>query len=333
MDDWRDTSMKVAIEAIEYYLPQTVETCKDLEKENPTWPAEKLEAKTGIKKRHIADSSETAVDMAILAAKRLFSSGVPTEDIDLLILVTQSPDYVLPTSACILQDRLGLKTSCMAFDVNLGCSGFIYNLAIAGSLIQSGIAGKALIICSETYTKYIDKSDRTCRPIFSDGASAVLLGPCKNQSIGPFDLGTDGAGFSNLIVPSSGMRHNTHGKPDRRLFMDGAKLFMFTMGMVPRCINALLSKAEMKLQDIDMFIFHQASKVVIDNIIRRMALPEKKVFVNYDRIGNTVSASIPIALKDAASEGRLRRGDRLMLIGFGVGYSWGSCLIRWEVDA
>jgi len=322
--------MKVLIEAIEYYLPPKIEDAGALKKDNPDWQIERIEERTGITKRHISGFNQTAVDMGMLAAEKLFLSGNRRDEIDLLILVTQSPDYKLPTSACLLQNLLKLNTACMAFDINLGCSGFIYALAVAASLIETGAAHKALVICSDTYTKYIDKADRTCRPIFSDGASAVLLKPCNHHCLGPFDMGTDGAGFLNLIVPSSGARTKKLDKPKGKLFMDGPELFMFTMDIVPKTINALLNKAGKTIEDIDLFVFHQASKVVIDNIIRRMEIPRRKTFINYHKIGNTVSASIPIVLKDAEKKGRLKPNDKIMLVGFGVGYSWGSCIVQWR---
>lgn len=322
--------MKVEIKAIEYYLPSQTEDGRALVRDNPDWRIEEIQQKTGIALRHVADARETATDMAALAAQKLFSSGVKKEEIDFLIFITQSPDYALPTSACILQDILGLKKSCMAFDVNLGCSGFIYGLAIGGALSEAGLGRKGLLICSETYTKYIDKSDRTCRPLFSDGAAATLLGQASSDSLGPFDMGTDGSGFLDLIVRSSGARRFDDAQ-EPRLFMDGAKVFMFTMDMVPQSVTALLEKSQKTVDNIDLFIFHQASKMVVDNIVDKLGIPPQKVFGNGHRVGNTVSASIPIALKDAAAEKRLRKGDEVMLVGFGVGYSWGSCLVRWGV--
>ena len=322
--------MNVTIKSIEYYLPSKTEDGNTLKKENPDWRLEDIEEKTGVNIRYISAPEQTATDMAALAAEKIFSSGVQKEEIEFLILITQSPDYALPTSACILQDRLGLDKSCMAFDVNLGCSGFIYGLAIGGSLIERGLAKKGLVICSETYTKYIDKSDRTCRPLFSDAASAALLSSSDHNDIGPFEMGTDGSGFNNLILPSSGTRVNDQQADEKNLFMNGSEIFMFTMDMVPKCVNALLDKSGTQMEDIDLFIFHQASKLVIDNIIRRLNLPEEKVYVNYNQIGNTVSASIPIALSQALQERRLKNNDQVMLVGFGVGYSWGSCLLRWS---
>lgn len=321
--------MKVEIAANEYYLPSRTEDSGVLKKDNPDWPIEDIEQKTGIRTRHICDPEQTAVDLAVLAVEKLFATGIRKQDIDFLILITQSPDYILPTSACVLQDRLGLSKSCIAFDVNLGCSGFVYGLALGGALIESGLAKRGLMVCSETYSKYIDKSDRTCRPLFSDGASATLLASCDHDALGPFEMGTDGSGFSSLIVPSSGTRVSNTGLPENKLFMDGAKVFMFSMEKAPECVISLLGKAKKTIEDIDLFIFHQASKLVLDNIARRLNIPEEKMFVNYHRIGNTVSASIPIALKDAADENRIKKDTQIMLVGFGVGFSWGGCLVRW----
>jgi 3-oxoacyl-[acyl-carrier-protein] synthase-3 len=325
--------MRVKIKAIEYYLPSATEDASVFKSNNPDWHIEEIEEKTGICVRHVSEPGQTAVDMGVIAVEKLFASGISKEEVDFIILITQSPDYILPTSACILQDRLGLKKTCVAFDVNLGCSGFIYGIAIAGALIETGVTKKGLVICSETYTKYIDKSDRTCRPLFGDAASAVFLEACSHDTLGPFEMGTDGSGFCDLIVPSSGARISQGTVQNLKLFMDGSKVFMFTMEMVPKCVKALLSKAAKTINDIDLFIFHQASKVVIDNIIRRLDLPKEKVFINFSQIGNTVSASIPIAIKDALDQGRLKERDQVMLVGFGVGYSWGGCLMRWGVNS
>ena len=317
--------MKTTIKKIEYYLPNVTENGQDLLNDNPDWSIEDIQSKTGIYQRHIA-TEEDMIEMARLATEKLFDNGVNRDVIDLLILVTQSPAYPLPTSACILHGKLNLKKSCMAFDVNLGCSGFVYALAMCSSLIESGIASSGLIVCSETYTKYIDSSDRTCRPLFSDGAAAVLIAKSSDDKIGPFELGTDGSGAEYLIVKPN---VDEPSLPDK-LYMNGSQVFMFTMNRVPKCVDALLDSSAINLNDIDMFIFHQASKLVIENLIRRLELDEEKVFVNYKNVGNTVSASIPIALKDAAIQGRLKEGDTVMLIGFGVGLSWGATLVRWS---
>lgn len=321
--------MKVDIRKIEYYLPPETEDGRALLRENPDWPIEDIEKKTGIKTRHLA-GNQSVVDLAERAAEPLFEAGVARDSIDFLVLVTQSPLYALPASACILHDKLKLKRSCLAFDVNLGCSGYIYALALCGGLIEAGLARQGLIICSETYSKYIGPEDRTCRPIFSDAAAASLITGGVEDTLGPFEMGTEGAGHKNLIVqPSRGPANPSHGQ----LYMDGSKVFMFTMDMVPKCINALLKKSEITIENVDMFIFHQASKLVIDNLIRRLELLPEKVFTNYETIGNTVSASIPIAMKQAIEEGKMRKGDHVMLVGFGVGYSWGACMLKYGGDA
>ena len=310
--------MKVKISAIDYHLPTTIEGNETLLRDNPDWDMPKILEKTGILTRFIASSKETAVGLAFEAGKKLLGNGSLSKDIDLLILITQSPDHVLPTSACILQDKLGLGKNCMAFDVNLGCSGFIYALSIAGGLMESGIAHKGLILTADTYSKYIGKNDRTCRPIFSDGAAATLVEKSGAEGIGPFDFGTDGSGFDRLIVK------------DGEIKMHGSDVFLFTMRVVPSSVNAVLERAGLKMNDIDLFVFHQASKFVIDNLVRTLSLDPATVFTNYENIGNTVSASIPIALKDAEKQGKLKKGDAVMLMGFGVGLSWGTSLVRWS---
>jgi 3-oxoacyl-[acyl-carrier-protein] synthase-3 len=324
--------MKIKISAISYHLPETIEGVDTLQRDNPDWDMPKILDKTGIHNRYISSTGETAADLALEAGKKLLGSIPLREAIDLLILVTQSPDYVLPPSACILQNRLGLSKNCMAFDVNLGCSGFVYALSIAGGLIESGVARNGLILCADTYSKYIGKHDRTCRPLFSDGAAAILVEGSDADCIGPFEFGTDGAGYDRLIVKRSGAREAGQVADSCRgsIEMYGSDVFLFTMRVVPPCINKLLDRTGLTLENIDLFVFHQASKLVIENLIRTMALDKGKVFTNFENIGNTVSASIPIALKDADTQGRLKEGDTVMLVGFGVGLSWGATLIRWS---
>lgn len=310
--------LSAAITAIASCLPQNFEGSAQLQRDNPEWRIEDIESKTGISTRYIADSKQDALDLALLAAKKLIRKfRIDPSGISGLILVTQSPRYVLPTSACLLQDLLGLSTSCMAFDVNLGCSGFVYGLSIAGSLIESGVSKNVLLVCSDAYSKYISTTDRTCRPIFSDGASAVLLEASTEFKIGPFILGTDGRGAEKLIVRSNQIK------------MEGADVFMFTLREVPKSVNALLDRTGRTLDEVALFVFHQASKIVVDGICKKLRIPESKVIRQYQKIGNTVSASIPMALEEAILEGRLRKNDLAMLVGFGVGYSWGACFIEW----
>lgn len=326
--------MKFKISNISYYLPANEEDLNVLKVDNSNWDISKIYEKTGINKRWISNSDETACDLAVIAANKLFNScSVPRQDVDLLIFISQSPDYFLPTTACIIQDRVGLPNNCMAFDVNLGCSGFVYALSIAGSLLDSGVANKGLILCSDTYTKFISKDDRTCRPIFSDGAAAILVEKSDIKSIGPFIFGTDGSGFDRLIVKNGGMRNfSKNNSQNITLEMNGSSVFLFTMNEIPKLINKVLDKAELNIKDLDLIIFHQASKFVIDNLIEKLSLDRNKVFINYEFIGNTVSASIPIALKDACDQNRLKNGDKIMLVGFGVGLSWGAAIVDWLGD-
>ena len=305
---------------IEYYLPGKIVTNKDLAKDNPDWDFKLIEPKTGILSRHIAGEGESASDLAVRAAERLFEkNSIDRNSVDTLIFCTQSPDYLLPTTACVMQEKLRLPVNTAAFDFNLGCSGYIYGLAIAGAMANAGISRRALLLCAETYSKYIAPDDRTSRTVFGDGGAATLIEPSKDAGmLGPFVLGTDGKGMDKIIVR------------EQRLHIDGPAVFMFTMNKVPECVNELLVKSGKKISDIDLFVFHQASKIVIDNIVRILSLDESKVFRGYEKIGNTVSASIPIALKQAEEEGRIKKGDLAMLVGFGVGYSWGASLLRRE---
>ena len=320
---------------IEYYLPEKIITNKDLTKNNPKWDFKSIEAKTGILSRHIADKDERASDLAVNAAEKLFKkNNINRNSVDTLLFCTQSPDYLLPTTACLIQHRLGLPTSTAALDFNLGCSGYVYGLAVGKAMINTGISKKVLLLCAETYSKYISPNDRTSRTIFGDGAAATLIEPSGDAcALGPFVLGSDGRGKDKIIVRqekgTGSVDSNAGTGLKQRLYVDGASVFMFSMNRVPECTKELLAKAGKKIDDINLFVFHQASKIVIDNIIRKLSLDESKVFRGYEKIGNTVSASIPIALKQAEDKNLLKKGDLIMLVGFGVGYSWGACLLRW----
>lgn len=333
MNTVRDTPFMARIRQIEFSLPEAVESNEDLLIQNPDWDMAKVYEKTGVARRYLAAPGQTAADLCVEAAEKLFQSGqVPKSEIDALLFCTQSPDYALPTTACIIQDRLKLPTRTAAFDFNLGCSGFVYGLAVAGTMVDSRLSQNVLLLCGETYTKYIDAHDRACRPIFSDAGSATLIQRSEQPRIGPFVLGTDGSGHCNLIVPNSGSRSMGEGllNGNKRLKMDGPRVFLFTRSTVPGAVKSLLAQAEMTVEDVDLFVFHQASKLVLDDLTKNLRLPVEKVVQDLETIGNTVSAAIPIALKRAADAGRLAKGRLVMLVGFGVGYSWGACLVRWE---
>jgi len=319
--------MQSTIEQIEYYFPNYSENLNEMKKDNPNWDIEAIVKKTGIKKRFI--SKESILDMSVKAANKLsLKNNYKKENLDFLVLVTQSPDFPLPTTACVIQDKLGLKKECLSFDINQGCSGYIYGLAICSSLIQSGLAKSGILICSEKYSKYISKENRTCRTIFSDAASATIINSTKNNILGPFDFGTDGSGYNNLIVPNKEIASKDSKYKEGEIYMSGSDVFLFTMSKIPKSINNLLNKAEKKIKDIDFFIFHQASKMVIDNLQKRLKIPYNKIYNNYSEIGNTISSSIPIALDQAIKKKLIKKNDTVMFIGFGVGYSWGTCLYK-----
>lgn len=325
-------NLNIGIRAIEYSLGSRQEVGSDLLKSNPEWNLPEIEGKTGVKTRHLSLRTETALDIGYRASRKLEESGFDFKSIDALIFVTQSPDYTLPTTACLLQDKLGLSTNCFAYDVNLGCSGFVYGLATSIALINASMANRVLLVCADTYTKYIAQNDRTCRPIFSDGAAAVIIEPDSNVTTGPFVFGTDGSGGENLIVRGSGSREavSTLNMPTKNLFMSGQEIFMFTIKSIPKVVDLIVKKSNICIEDIDLFVFHQASKLVLTNIAKILKIPERKLFSNLSEIGNTVSATIPIALLDASRQSMLVGGQTVLICGFGVGYSWAGTVLKWN---
>ena len=317
------------ISDIQYYLPPKLLSNEDLVFDNPDWRMDDIEKKTGIKYRYICEDAQTSKDIALLACEKIFNSNVRRSDIDFLIVVTESPEYIAPAMSCDLQNSLGLETSIASFDVNLGCSGFVYGLMVADSILCANNYSNGLLVCVDTYSKYISSNDRTCRPLFSDAASATLITASKKKTVGPFVLGTDGSGYKDLMVKNSGTIKNID--TERNLyFMNGSAVFMFTMRVVPKAVNDLLIKEKCNTEDIDLFVFHQASKLVIDNLKRLLKLSNEKVFENYQLVGNTVSSSIPIALSQAKSAKKIKKGSIVMLVGFGVGLSWGATILRYN---
>lgn len=319
---------------IEYYLPANILTNADLEKQYENWSAAKIEDKIGIRERHLAANDETALDMALKAATMVLD-GSDRQLVDFILFCTQSPDYYLPTSACILQDKLGLSTHIGALDMNLGCSGFIYGLAMAKSLILSGVASNVLLCTAETYSKYLHQNDHANRSIFGDGAAAVIIDKDDVSRIYEFDLGTDGRGMGNLIVPVGGARRRAGGlkeplqeDPSRCLFMNGPEIFNFTISTVPLLYSRILQKNGLKIDDIDYVIFHQANKYMLEYLRRKVNIPKEKFHNDILHYGNTVSSTIPIALKDCMSTGIIKKGQKILLVGFGVGYSWGATVIE-----
>ena len=330
--------MNAFIKEIAYHLPSHIVTNKEIVNEFPEWSVEKIAEKVGVSERRVAASKETATDLAVFAANQLFSRGVvEKKDVDFVLFCTQSPDYRLPSSACVIQDRLGLSTKCGAFDFNLGCSGYEYGLAIAKGLIVGGIAKNVLLLTGETYNKYLHPRDKGNRTIFGDAASATVISIEGFAEIGDFCLGTDGSGAQHLIVKSGGARcpnnvNDLHfdesGNPvsSDHLYMDGQEIFVFTLTKVPKMVKEVLMKNNLAKEDIDLFVFHQANKYMLEHLRKKMKINEGKFFVNFEKIGNTVSSTIPIALCDAREQGLLE--GNVLLAGFGVGLSWGATILK-----
>lgn len=328
------------IKAISYYLPEKVVTNEELVKEFPEWSVEKVAQKVGVNSRHLAAEEETAGDMAEKAARKLFEEyKIDPKTIDFLMLCTQSPDYFLPSTACVLQDKLCIPTSAGAFDYNLGCSGCIYGMAMAKGLIAAGIAKNVLLLTAETYNKYLHPSDKSNRSIFGDGAAACLISTDGFAEIGEFSLGTDGSGANNLIVKTGAARQkDATGKFDEDeeghiwyddyLYMNGGNIFNFTLEAVPVIMKEILEKNGLEKDQINYYVFHQANKFMLNTIRKICVLPKDKFYVNLVTTGNTVSSTVLIGLKDCIENGRIKDGDKVMISGFGVGLSWGGTILR-----
>ncbi len=332
-----------AIGPIAMHLPERVETNDDLAALFPKWDLELIFAKTGIFSRHIAGPEECASDLGVAAAEKLFAThAIDPKSIDFLLFCTQTPDYPLPTTACLVQHRLGLPTTAGALDFNLGCSGFVYGLSLADGLIRSGAAQRVLLITAETYSKYIDSNDRSLRTIFGDGAAATLIEAGETPSLSAFAFGTDGSAGDALMVNTGGARPADTALQPRtklrwasKLYMDGPGLIKLTLDTVPQMIERVLAAGEVDESQIELFLVHQATHKLLDHLRQEMQLDEERMPTVLRDYGNTVSSTIPIIMHELRASGRLRRGTRSLLAGFGVGFSWAGCLWTetWENKA
>lgn len=334
--------MSTIIKYIEYYLPENVISNEDLNKEYPSWEMDKIISKTGVKKRHIAEINETAYDLSVSACKKLFEYE-ELSTIDGIVYCTQSPDYIMPPNSFLLHKHLGCSERVLSFDYNHACTGYIYGLFMANSFIKSGAVKKILLINSDTYSKYINKKDRSARTLFGDGAAASIIeNSVSNKGIIDIELASAGMFYDKFYIPAGGLRmpaneQTSVEKEDLRgnirsendIIMDGLAVWSFVNSVVPKQINRILKKNNLSTSQIDLFIFHQASKMTIDSLVKKLRLDKAKVFTNLSEIGNTVSASIPIALKDAIDQGLINKGSKVLLSGFGVGMSYGSLIIQY----
>ncbi len=325
------------------YLPARTLGNEELAALYPAWPADKILEKTGIRTRHIAADDETAGDLACAAARQLFAQGkVAAADVDFVILCTQAPDHLLPTTACLLQHRLGIPTHAGALDVNLGCSGFVYCLSLAKGLVETGAARCVLVLTADTYSKIIHPLDKSVRTLFGDAAAAtaVVASDDPTPAIGPFVFGTDGSGGDHLIVPAGGFRRprdagtaqdvcddSGNTRTAEHLAMDGAEVMAFTLREVPRAVEALLQKSGLAADAIDYFVMHQANQFILNALRKKLRVEPERVPIVMQETGNTVSSTIPLALLALRARGQLDSPRRLMLVGFGVGLSWAACVL------
>lgn len=328
------------IKALSCYLPERIVTNEELLREFPEWSVDKVATKVGVDARHLAAPDETAGDMAEKAARRLFKEyNVSPTNIDFVLLCTQSPDYFLPSTACLLQHKLGIPKSAGAFDYDLGCSGCVYGLAVAKGLISAGIARNVLLLTAETYNKYLHPSDKSNRSIFGDGAAACLVSTEGFAEIGDFVLGTDGSGANHLIVKTGASRQKEktglsvtddegHTWFDDYLYMNGGAVFNFTLDVVPSMMKQVLEKHGLEKEDIDYYVFHQANKFMLSTIRKVCGIPKDRFYNNLSQTGNTVSSTVLIGLKDCLENATIHSGMKVMVAGFGVGLSWGGTILR-----
>ena len=337
--------MPVEIQHIEYILPNRKVTNEDIKKIHPEWDFAKIEKKSGVLQRHVAEEGETALDLAKKACDKLLSNTTfDKKSINGLIFCTQSPDYIMPPNSYLLHSYLELSSEIFAFDYNLACSGYIYGLAIARALIETCTVKNVLLVTAETYSKYINKRDRSTSILFGDAAAVSFINNSESTESRFIDItfASSGKDFALFYIPAGGHRiprnestavesEDSSGnfKSQENIFMNGFGVWHFISRTVTVQIKKILERNSISLSDVNLFVFHQASKMTIDSLIKSLSLPEEKVYLNLDRVGNCVSASIPIALKDAESEGRLKKGDLVLLSGFGVGLSWASALIKY----
>ncbi len=326
-----NSTTKAAIRAIAYHLPEGRLTNEELAAQFPEWPADKIQAKLGVKTRPIAATDECSSDLAYQAAIKLFDkTQIDRQEIDYVILCTQTPDYLLPTTACLLQQRLELSKRCGAIDINMGCSGYVYGLGLAKGLIESGQARRVLFLTGETYSKLLHQSDKSTRTLFGDAGSATLVEATdgNEERIGPFVYGSDGSGGEHLIVRRGGFR--LPGAPvddETGLLMNGGEIFAFSVREVSKAVQSLLSLSELQIDDVKQFVFHQANSHMLGFLRQKCGISADKFVMDFESTGNTVSNTIPIALANLLDSDKLQSGDKVMLVGFGVGLSWGACLI------
>jgi 3-oxoacyl-[acyl-carrier-protein] synthase-3 len=336
--------MIIGIEHIEFYLPNKQVSNSDLQKIHPSWDVEKVGEKSGVYNRHIAIDGETAYDLACGAIdKLLINNKINLSDIDGIIFCTQSPDYIMPSNAFLVHKKYNFNHRVWAFDYNLACSGYVYGISIARGMIMSGMAKKVLLINADTYSKYIHPDDRSTSVLFGDGAAvSIISNSSSSEGIIDISLASSGEEYDSFYIPAGASRmplsnktkellvdHSGNHRTAENIHMNGFAVWKFISRTVPDQINDILQKNNLVASDIKLFVFHQASKLTLDSLVKSLKIDPNKVYLNLDKVGNTVSASIPIALKFAEDDGNLSKGDLILISGFGVGLSWGSIILKY----
>ncbi|MDR1378687.1 MAG: ketoacyl-ACP synthase III [Synergistaceae bacterium] len=331
------------IRALSVYLPEKVLDNAELVRQFGNWTEEKIFNKTGVIRRHVVDG-ELVSDLATKAGEKLLTEhDVHQEEVDFLLLCTECPDYFLPATACVVQNRLGLRKNVGALDYNLGCSGYIYGLALAKGLIAARVARKILLITADTITRVIHPKDKSTRAIFGDAAAATLLEASQEEGVGLFELGTDGSGANKLIIPagawacpsSSETRQETANRwgnvrTPENLYMNGPEVLSFTLEVAPPCFDSIMRLNGTSLSEIKFVVLHQASRMLLEKVRDALEIPQEKFVFDIENHGNTTSCTIPIALRDIELTGRLKKGDKVLIMGFGVGLSWGGTVLTWQ---
>lgn len=337
-------TVRARISAVASHVPERVLTNDELAERPGGYSAQQIFEKTGIRERRIAGEEECASDLAVAAAEKLFAGGAVTPDeVDYLLFCTQSPDYLLPTTACSIQARLGLPRTCGAIDFNQGCSGYVVGLSLAKGLIESGQARCVLLLTGDTYSKYVHPQDRSVCTVFGDGAAATAIRAHQGAGgLGEFVFGTDGRGAKQLIVPTGGMRQprtpataieqedsDGNVRSSDNLYMNGREIFRFAITAAPKAIRVLMEKQSWTADELDHVILHQANRFMLDELVKRLKVDAERVPYEFEDRGNTVSSTIPIVLERMIESGRLDSGAKVLLCGFGVGYSWAGCTLEW----
>jgi 3-oxoacyl-[acyl-carrier-protein] synthase-3 len=335
--------MNTKIRQIEYQLPESEVTNERFLKKHPEWDMNAVAQRAGVEVRYFSEPEETALDLSEKACQKLLEADPEIlENAGALIFCTQTPDHPLPSNACLLHGRLGMKEEVFAFDVAMGCSGFVNGLSLAHGFIQSGQTDKVLLVTADTLSKRVSDDDRSVAVLFGDGAAVTLIEKSDDEGLIDVESATAGKYWDRIMIPAGGSRMphseetsvpeedsrgNVRTKND--VWMDGLSVLGLVNTRVPAQIQTVLQRNQVAIEEVDLFVFHQASKITLDSLVARLRINPEKHFHNVARVGNTVSASIPIALKDASDQGLLSSGDLVLISGFGVGLAWATALLRW----